>query len=146
MQTKAQPTAVQTKAQLLATIDNSRNYTLSVATAMPDNAWSFRPAGAGWNFSELLQHIAYGIQWWEESYVKGNSTDWAPPAAKKDKKAVIAWLEQAYTSLKATLSSSPLNEKTLQGFHATLDHITHHRGQAVLYLRCKGLTPPEYMY
>ena len=113
---------------------------------MPDNAWSFKPAGASWNFSELLQHTAYGIQWSEENYVKGNSTDWAPPATKTGRKEIIAWLEQAYDSLKNSIPSGPADEKTIQGFHAALDHITHHRGQAVLYLRCKGLTPPEYMY
>jgi uncharacterized damage-inducible protein DinB len=25
-----------------------------------------------------------------------------------------------------------------------LDHVAHHRGQAIVYLRLKGITPPDY--
>jgi uncharacterized damage-inducible protein DinB len=28
--------------------------------------------------------------------------------------------------------------------HLILDHATHHRGQAVVYLRLNGIKPPEY--
>jgi hypothetical protein len=39
-----------------------------------------------------------------------------------------------------------LNEEAIRGFYATLDHVTHHRAQAVTYLRCNGITPPDYVY
>ena len=45
--------------QLLATLENSRNYTVSVAEAMPGDAYDFKPKGMGWNFRELLSHMAY---------------------------------------------------------------------------------------
>jgi hypothetical protein len=48
------------KEQLSATLQNSRTYTLAVAEAMPADAYNFKPKGAGWNFRELLHHIAYG--------------------------------------------------------------------------------------
>ena len=51
------------KEQLLAIVETSRNYTLAVAEAMPDATYNFKPAGAGWNFIELMHHIAYGIEW-----------------------------------------------------------------------------------
>jgi uncharacterized damage-inducible protein DinB len=132
--------------QLLATVENSRNYTLQVAEAMPDNAYTFKPSGAGWNFGELLHHIAYGIQWWEDNYIKGNKTDWNPPAAITNKQQVVNYLNKAYDSLKDTVKKQSLTEEAVKGVHATLDHITHHRGQTVIYLRTKGITPPEYTY
>jgi len=132
--------------QLLATLETSKNYTLAVAGAMPGQSYNFKPVPDVWSFGELLNHIAYGIQWWENNYVKGIQTAWAPPAMKEDKKEVAAYLERAYASLEKTVSNTELNESSVKGFHATLDHITHHRGQAVTYLRCKGIAAPEYTY
>lgn len=134
------------KEQLLSTLEISKNYTLAVADAMPEQGYSFKPVDSIWNFSELLSHIAYGIQWWEANYVKGEKMDWAPPAAKSSKKEVRKYLESAYEALKNTISGSNGNESVIKGFYATVDHITHHRGQATIYLRAKGIVPPEYVY
>lgn len=134
------------KEQLLSTIANSRNYTLQVAEAMPEKGFHFKPADAGWNFGELLNHIAYGIQWWQENYITGNKTDWNPPLAKSKKQEIISYLTQAYDDLQKTIKKDSLTEQAVNGVHATIDHITHHRGQAVLYLRTNGVEPPEYVY
>jgi len=134
------------KDQFLSTIENSRNYTLQVAEAMPEKGYSYKPDGAGWNFGELLNHIAYGIQWWQHNYITGNKTSWEPPAVKNKKQEVIALLNQAYDDLQQTVKNQTLTEQSGYGVHATLDHITHHRGQAVVYLRTNGVEPPEYLY
>lgn len=134
------------KEQLLATLETSRNYTIAVAEAMPDSGYTARPADGIWNFGELMQHIAYGIRWWEDNYIRGNSTEWDPPMAKGSRKDVLADLESAYAALGKTISSTNLDDEKVKGFHSTLDHITHHRGQAVIYLRYKGITPPAYTY
>lgn len=134
------------KDHLLSTIDNSRNYTLQVAEAMPEKGYQFKPSGAGWNFGELLNHIAYGIQWWQDNYITGNKSSWDPPPAKSKKQEVIASLTRAYDELRKTIKQQPFTEQAANGVHATIDHITHHRGQAVLYLRTNGVEPPEYVY
>lgn len=134
------------KEHLLTTVENSRNYTLAVAEAMPEHLYHFRPSEAIWDFTELLNHIAYGIEWWNDNYIKKIQTEWNPPAAEKTRKQVIGYISQAYASLKDTISKESLNDDKIKGFYATTDHITHHRGQAVIYLRCQGITPPEYTY
>jgi len=134
------------KDQLLATIENSRNYTLQVAEAMPGDGYSYKPGGAGWNFGELLHHIAYGIHWWQQNYITGNKISWEPPAVKNKKQEVIAYLNQVYDDLQKTVKGVTLSEQANYGVHATLDHITHHRGQGVIYLRTNGVEPPEYQY
>lgn len=131
--------------KLTATLANSKQYTLAVAAAMPENGYSFKPTEDVFSFGELLNHIAYGIEWWEANYVKGVKTEWAPPATGNSKKEATAYLEKAYDGLGKTISAA-LSDDAVSGFYATLDHITHHRGQACTYLRCKGITPPEYMY
>jgi uncharacterized damage-inducible protein DinB len=134
------------KEQLATTLENSKNYTLKVAAAMPDADYSFLPAGTNWKFSELMEHVAYGIHWWENNFIKGTETGWNPPPTKSSKKQIINHLEKSFQALKETIASHKLDEKAVNGFHATLDHITHHRGQAVLYLRQKGIQPPDYNY
>ncbi len=70
---------------------------------MPESSYHFKPTGAGWDFGELLHHIAYGIQWWEDTFVKGNQVEWNPSPAKGSKQAIIAYLNQAYDSLAETV-------------------------------------------
>jgi uncharacterized damage-inducible protein DinB len=132
--------------QQLSTLENSRAYTLAVAEAMPENAYGFKPAKEVWDFLELMHHIAYGIEWWEENYVRENQTPWNPTDVSKNKKQVLDYLTKAYNRLKKTVEGKALSPNAAKGFYATLDHITHHRGQGVTYLRCKGVTPPEYVY
>jgi len=134
------------KEHLSTVLENSKNYTLAVANLMTETNYEFKPAGEVWNFRELLHHIAYGIEWWEDNYIKDKKTEWNQPPAKATKKEVIDYLNKAYASLKDTISKGKLSAEAVKGFHATLDHITHHRGQATIYLRCKGITPPAYVY
>jgi uncharacterized damage-inducible protein DinB len=131
---------------LITTLENSRTYTLSVSELMPEREYEFKPVDTIWNFRELLHHIAYGIEWWENNFVKGKNVEWNQPPAKATKKDVIAYLNKAYASLKETISQGKPSNDAIKGFHATIDHITHHRGQATVYLRCKGITPPAYTY
>ncbi|NML20099.1 hypothetical protein HHL16_04395 [Pseudoflavitalea sp. G-6-1-2] len=134
------------KEQLLNLTDTSRKYTLDVAAAMPEGKYNFKPVDEVWNFRELLHHIAYGIEWWEANYVLGLETDWAPPATGKNKEEVMAYLEKAYDSLQVVIKTQPMTESAVKGVHSALDHITHHRGQAVLHLRLNGIEPPAYTY
>jgi hypothetical protein len=85
-------------------------------------------------------------RWWQENYITGNKTDWNPPPAKNKKPEIISYLTQAYDDLQKTIKKGSLTEQAVNGVHATIDHITHHRGQAVIYLRTNGVEPPEYMY
>lgn len=134
------------KEQLLSTLEKSQNYTLAVAEAMPESSYDFKPAGGGLNFQELMHHIAYGIHWWEENYIKGNEISWDSPPLKNGKQEILNYLNVAYSLVKHTVRNQKLSEDAVRGFHATIDHTTHHRGQAVVYLRCNGITPPEYAY
>ena len=134
------------KEYLLATLENSRNYTLAVAEAMPEKNDGFKPVPEVWTFLEQLHHIAYGIGWWQENYIKGNKIDWAPTPVKKNRKEVVNYLNTSYDSLKDTIAKSKGDDDLIKGFNSTMDHITHHRGQLVVYLRCNGIAAPEYTY
>jgi uncharacterized damage-inducible protein DinB len=132
--------------QLLETIQNSRNYTVSVAEAMPENLYGFKPVETIWSFGELMNHIAYGIDWWKDNFIKGHEVAWNQPMPKSGKAEVLSLIQKAYNNLEEAIINSEFSLEFVKGFHATLDHITHHRGQAVVYLRSKGITPPEYTF
>src|SRR5258706_15148482 len=134
------------KEQLLTTLENSRAYTLAVADAMPEKFYDFKPEETVWSFKELLHHIAYGIEWWNDNNIKKVEAEWNPPATEKDKTSVVKYLNRAYDTLKATVEKVDINDATILGLSSTLDHITHHRGQAVTYLRCKRIDAPGYSY
>jgi len=134
------------KAQLLKTLNNSRAYTLAVAAAMPDKGYDSKPVQELWSFGELLNHIGYGIAWWESNFIRQKEMAWEPPVLSAAKAEVTEYLEAAYGLLEKTVNGTDLTDEAVQGFHATIDHITHHRGQATIYLRHNGITPPEYVY
>ncbi|HVI44989.1 MAG TPA: DinB family protein [Chitinophaga sp.] len=134
------------KKQLLSTLENARKYTLHVAGAMPAADYHFKPASEVWTFNELMHHIGYGIRWWHENYILQLTADWNPSTITRTPKATQDYLSAGFDLLEATLQKTAPDEKAVIGFYATLDHITHHRGQATVYLRCKGITPPEYTY
>lgn len=134
------------KEQLLSTLETSKNYSLAVASAMPAAQFGFKPVAEVWTFAELMSHIAYGIHWWEENYIRGVESEWNPPAAVSGKSEAVDRLNEAYEMLGQCINSLKPNTTELNGLHATLDHITHHRGQATTYLRCCGITPPDYAY
>lgn len=134
------------KDQMLATLENAKEYTLAVAAAMPDEHYAFKVADEVFTFNELLHHIGYGIYWWEENYIRQKETEWTPPAVTTGKKATVRYLTDAFRSLKKSVEALPENDKAIHGFYATIDHITHHRGQATTYLRYKGITPPAYVF
>lgn len=131
--------------QLLKTLQTSRAYTLRVAEAMPDNLMTVKPAGAGWNYLELLHHIAYGIEWWAANYIRDEQTPWEP-GSPHSKAGVLDTLANNYDNVQQLIDRPLLTDRAIHGFYATMDHITHHRGQAVLYLRMNGIEPPEYTY
>ncbi|GAB5475077.1 MAG: hypothetical protein Mars2KO_31760 [Maribacter sp.] len=137
---------METKKRLLAILENSRNYTLAVAEAMPKNHYYNSPVDGIWNFGELMDHIAYGIEWWKDYYIIKVENQWNPPANKESKMETTVYLEQAYKLLKETVENTDPDDTVVDGFRSTLDHIAHHRGQATTYLRLARITPPEYNY
>jgi uncharacterized damage-inducible protein DinB len=134
------------KEQILRTLQNSKKYTLDVAAAMPSSSYHFKPAEAIWNFNELLHHIGYGLHWWKDNFVMNKKTEWNPPAVTSTPEQTIQYLKSAFEDLEETLRTIKLTDTTAHGFYTTIDHVTHHRGQATTYLRAKGITPPEYVY
>ena len=153
------PAVAQMQSDWQAKWANAREYTLAVADAMPEEAYGFAPVpGAMMTFGEQLLHLARNVEWVSASKLHEGSPPARPTAAPTDKAAVRTVLAKAFdrgaTALGA-LGYGDLDEgvEWFSGERLTkrrvglllFDHVTHHRAQAIVYLRLRGVTPPAYV-
>jgi len=135
---------------------NAASYTIEVAEAMPEDRYDFKPAEAEMSFRKQLLHIMSNMTWLSRDYLGGGSFDHDLKREDLTKTETVVLLRQAFDFTEkaaANLTPEQLEEKA--GFFAgpmtkrqilTLmnDHLTHHRGQLVVYLRLNGAEPPDY--
>ena len=136
---------------------NAAEYTIAFAKAMPEDYYDYTPTAVEMTFREQLKHVAGNMVWLSSSYLNGSSTHPDPSKAGDSKKEIIAMLEKTFAYAAQTingLSDKQLNDKvqfvagemTRRRILLLLtDHVTHHRGQLVVYLRMKNVEPPKYV-
>ena len=136
---------------------NAAAYTLEFAKAMPEDHYGYTPTAVEMTFREQLKHMAGNMVWLSSSYLDGSKTHIDPSKSGSTKKEIIARLEKAFAYASQTvdvMTEKDLNEKvefiagTMTRRRILLlmtDHLTHHRGQLVVYLRMKNVEPPKYV-
>lgn len=136
---------------------NAAEYTLEFARKMPEDYYDYTPTPIEMTFREQLKHMAGNMVWLSSSYLGGSADHIDPSKAGNSKKEIVAMLEKSFAYASATidkLGEKELNQ-TVNFFAGKLtkrrimllmtDHVTHHRGQLVVYLRMKGVEPPKYV-
>jgi uncharacterized damage-inducible protein DinB len=145
----------------------SADFTLAVARAMPAESYNFRPVPEEMSFGELMAHIG-GVNLNACANASGLARPalppkiaaWAKDAEKVevDRDTAIQFLGDSFDfCIKAVASMTPERlgsvvgpaERHLTGFEwlwAYFTHTAHHRGQAEVYLRLKGIKPPNYVF
>lgn len=144
----------------------SGEFTIAVADKMPDDGYTFRPNPEEMNFGQLMGHIANvnlnacanasGLTKPElpskiVTWSKDIKTDLAKEDATAFLKESFAFCDKAVAAMtpeKFDTVQGPPNRK-LTGFEwlwAYFTHTAHHRGQAEVYLRVKGIRPPDYRF
>lgn len=135
---------------------NAAEYTLEFAQVMPEDYYGYTPTKVEMTYREQLKHIAGNMVWLCSSYLEGEKTTIDPTKTGNSKKEISAMLEKAFGYATQTVSS--LTEQDLDvtvDFFAgkmtrrrilllLTDHVTHHRGQLVVYLRLNNIKPPDY--
>jgi uncharacterized damage-inducible protein DinB len=136
---------------------NAASYTLEFAKTMPEDYYGYTPTAVEMTFREQLKHMAGNMVWLSSSYLDGSKTHIDPSKSGSSKKEIIVMLEKAFAYASQTvdvMTEKDLNEKvefiagTMTRRRILLlmtDHLTHHRGQLVVYLRMKGVEPPKYV-
>jgi uncharacterized damage-inducible protein DinB len=140
--------------------ETSRQYMLAVAEAMPEKEYGFKPTPEEMTFADQLMHIAAVIDW--HGFSKADGQEYPPRwkefrAEGRTKKEMIQMIDREFrrtAQLVVTFDPSRLDEtgsyaqftRTRRQFLLLMaDHVTHHRAQMVVYLRLKGIVPPNYI-
>lgn len=145
----------------------SGDFTVAVAIAMPADGYGFRPVPVEMSFGELMVHIALadrgacanagGMQ---APALPDKVAGWAKDMEKADvdKDTAVQFLTDTFAFCTQAITQMPdarMNTvvgnpaRNLTGgewLWAYFTHTAHHRGQAEVYLRLKGITPPEYTF
>jgi uncharacterized damage-inducible protein DinB len=133
-----------------------RKLSVAVAEAMPPEHYAFRPDPGSMTFGELISHIAATNYAFCAGLGDSNPPQ-IPAPSDKDKGAVVKFLSSSFEYCSALIPN--LTEEQLSKVHNSPDgrllgrevllamyvHVAHHRGQAEIYLRDKGIKPPSYI-
>ncbi|MBV8071470.1 MAG: DinB family protein [Acidobacteriaceae bacterium] len=141
---------------LLGHWQTSKNFSLAVANAMPDDDYSFKATPPEMSFGEQMNHIAQA----NANYCS-MALDTPSPVKKSSEAGKPAAVQNLTTSYDYCISGlekmtdadllKPIskNGHTITAFElfwGAYSHAAHHRGQAEVYLRLKGVTPPAYKF
>jgi uncharacterized damage-inducible protein DinB len=150
-----------TQPQMVVEWQRAKTYTKAYLDAMPADGYSFKPTPEIRSFAQQMLHLAndnYGFA----SYASGKTTPVADTALEQTvqptKEATTKVVMESYDYMISTLQGmtpDQMNEmiKRRNGteisraniFGKGFEHQTHHRGQTTIYLRLKGVTPPQEM-
>ena len=151
--------AQQLRDDLLVHWRSEREYTLEVLEAMPAEHFSFKPVDEQRTFAEQLEHTAQANAHYFASFAKDAQPPGDPASLSKEslREFVAATFEYGLSVLSSLNESDFLRRDLNMTFrsrpHTAQDvflraytHTAHHRGQAIAYLRLKGITPPSWRF
>lgn len=136
--------------------ENSKNYTIGIAEAMPEEHYAFKPTERQMSFKEQLIHIKGNMDWLSTAYFTKDGYERVKTELPATKNETIAMLIKAFDSALTIIKNTPEESLTdtvdffagpkskLQILNLLQDHITHHRGQLIVYLNLKDVEPPKY--
>lgn len=133
--------------------ENSKNYLVELAEAMPEDLYNYKPTERQMSFQEQLIHIKGNMDWLSSTYFKGEKLE---KTAAKSKEEIINQLTASFDNVAEIIKNVPLEELSteveffagpkskLQILNLLQDHVTHHRGQLIVYLNLNTIEPPKY--
>lgn len=153
-QTQNQPGA----GYLISEWQRAKEYSKEYLDAMSEDGYSFKPTPEIRTFAQQFLHLAidnYGfaanITGKTNPYPNSDETEKNP--SLQSKAAVSKFVMDSYDfaiNALMSLTAAQLQEKTgkrglsrEQYFFKAFEHQTHHRGQTTIYLRLKGIKPPD---
>ena len=139
--------------------ERTKSYTLSVANAMPEEYYAYKPTDDVKTFGEQMYHIVGNLYGLTSKFVSHKESPMErKEVANLSKAEIIQSMEDAFDFVSNTLTSMKPSEfdemtKLFTGdlfpkshiFILMKDHTANHRGQAIVYLRLKNIQPPKYV-
>ena len=136
--------------------ENSKNYLLEIAESMPEASYNFKPSERQMSFNEQLLHIRSNMVWLSETYFVDADFKKSEKVNPTTKSEIINELTIAFDKVSEIIKTTDLNaleteveffagpKTKLQILNLLQDHVTHHRGQLIVYLNLNTIEPPKY--
>ncbi|PCI34161.1 MAG: DinB family protein [Flavobacteriaceae bacterium] len=143
------------KTAFLEKWENSQTYLIGIAEAMPATSYDFSPTKRQMSFREQLIHISDNMNWLGNSYFSADKIESLPKTSQKE--LIILHLKKSFLNVKnAVIATNPIEfsqkvdffageKNKLQILNLLQDHVSHHRGQLIVYLNLKNINPPKYI-
>lgn len=133
-------------------------YTLEVAEKMPEAQYGYRPTPEEMSFREQLLHLGDNLVWLSSNYlgekplphrskVEGQALNKAEVMRLLSESYGFALRELEQLDAKSLTREFPWRAgvmNKIQFLNLIQDHQTHHRAQAIVYLRLNQVVPPLY--
>ena len=151
-------TPLSSLSQMVADWQRAKEYTKEYIDAMPEDGMNYKPNADVRSFADQMLHIA-SANFAFSSAASGKANPYQGKDLEKmnelkTKAALTKLVMESYDFVISALNSTSeatFNDKVNffkfeltreQAFIKAFEHQTHHRGQATLYLRMKGVKPP----
>ncbi|GAA0714823.1 hypothetical protein GCM10009430_08500 [Aquimarina litoralis] len=147
------------KSAFLEKWENSKAYLVAMAESMPYDKYAFRPSEREMDFKSQLLHICGNMTWLSTTYFSEEEFDRQKfnESAPDTKNELIQFVKDSFDKAHARIeqtSEETLADKVdffagpkskLQILNLLQDHVTHHRGQLIVYLNLNEIKPPKYV-
>ena len=141
--------------------------TILVAKAMPAESYNFRPNPEEMSFGQVMAHIGLAnlgacsrASGTPRPELPAKIVAWSKDTNKidVDRDAAIQFLTDSFSFCAAAVNGMTPEKlsamvgpegRQMSGFEVLwsyFTHTAHHRGQAEVYLRVKGIKPPDYVF
>lgn len=143
--------------EVIAKWENAATYTLEIAELMPAEHYEYRPMPEIMSFGEHLLHMTANMNWLGNRYLNAKPHSVVELDSVSGKEDILTVLNEGFENALMALKNISVKElddeveffagpmTKRQIIHLMNDHLTHHRGQLVIYLRMKGIKPPRYV-
>lgn len=129
----------------------AKDLATAVADAMPADGYSFKPNPEEMSFGEQIVHIAGANYTYCSTRLTGAKSPFQKPATI-DKPTAMKVLADSFDYCTEAISGvkdldapgKPMSAREVM--LGVYGHMAHHRGQAEVYLRVKGIKPPQYKF
>ena len=136
--------------------ENSKLYLMAIAEAMPEEHYDFKPTERQMSFKEQLVHIKGNMDWLSNTYFTEAEFKRSTSDLPSTKMETIRLIEGAFDAAAEIITKASDEEMAdtisffagpkskLQILNLLQDHVTHHRGQLIVYLNLNEVEPPSF--
>ncbi|OAV45185.1 DinB family protein [Lewinella sp. 4G2] len=140
------------RSELLQKWKGNKGYTLKLISAMPDEYWDFKPTPEVKSFRSQFAHLTTWMRT-HSRFVTGVTMEKPSVKTREDIlwhlteffDALLAYLKEADEGALDEIVPVFYGKRSKEFILQVMDnHLSHHRGQVVVYLRLCRVVPPGY--